>query len=163
MKLLDFGLARILGGNDTATLSGAVVGTPGYMAPEQWQGKEADARSDIFSLGCVIYELITGERSQTKAVEPPALQRVIQTCVEADPEERWQSAREVKLALEIAGQTTSRRTSVLPTWMLAPAALTLGLATFAAWTMLRPESAPDLRTFRLSLNPPKSADRRGFQ
>ena len=72
VKLLDFGLAKF--SESTAaddetiqlTVKGTVLGTPSYMAPEQIGGREADARSDIFALGCVLYELITGERALTK-------------------------------------------------------------------------------------------------
>ncbi len=68
IKLLDFGLALMEAGPDDPTLTictriGAVMGTPAYMAPEQWEGKRADARSDIYSFGCVLYEMLTGKRA----------------------------------------------------------------------------------------------------
>src|SRR5262252_2714980 len=61
VKLLDFGLARTSNVDETVTM--AVSGTPAYMAPEQWDGKPGDARSDIYSLGCVLYEVLTGKRA----------------------------------------------------------------------------------------------------
>src|ERR1700690_2719210 len=67
IKLLDFGLARMTVGPDDATLTqmtqvGAVMGTPAYMAPEQWAGQTADARSDIYAFGCVLYEMLMGRQ-----------------------------------------------------------------------------------------------------
>ena len=130
VKVLDFGLAKIenASGLDGATKTmpltgeGSILGTLQYMSPEQVEGKEADARSDIFAFGLVLYELITGKRafegstqtsliaailkdqprpvSELQPVTPKALDRVVQTCLEKDPDRRWQSAREVKHALE---------------------------------------------------------------
>src|ERR1700686_3216804 len=109
IKLLDFGLARIAGGDQTLTMAGTVMGTPAYMSPEQWEGKPGDARSDIYSFGCVLYEMLTGKRAaqERTPVQPPALESVLRTCLEKDPEERWQSARDVKAALGLGrvGQT----------------------------------------------------------
>jgi Tol biopolymer transport system component len=134
-KLLDFGLAKAdsgLGGGDDLTVSptvskplttaGTVLGTYQYMAPEQLEGKEVDARTDIFSLGAVLYEMVTGRRafaggsqasligaimneqpapaSTLQPMTPPAFDRVIQTCLSKDPEERWQTAHDVKLQLQ---------------------------------------------------------------
>src|SRR5579864_2100595 len=59
IKLLDFGLARITTGDHTLTMAGEVAGTPAYMAPEQWEGKPGDARSDIYSFGCLLHEILT--------------------------------------------------------------------------------------------------------
>jgi serine/threonine-protein kinase len=110
IKLLDFGLAQMEAGPDDPTMAqmtqaGAVIGTPAYMAPEQWEGKKADARSDIYSFGCVLYEMLTGKRAagEREAVAPP-LGDVLRTCLEKDPEDRWQSARELKHALHWAAQ-----------------------------------------------------------
>jgi serine/threonine protein kinase/WD40 repeat protein len=133
IKLLDFGLAKLqakptdsAAGNDAtvAALTGAhtIVGTPQYMSPEQIEGREADARSDIFALGCVLYELITGKRafegqttsnvmaavlakeprriSELAPVTPPALEWTVMRCLEKDPDARWQSARDVALQLK---------------------------------------------------------------
>ena len=134
VKVLDFGLAKIEhapapgsaseGVTQTMPLTneGAVLGTLQYMSPEQIEGHEADARSDIFAFGLVLYELITGKRPFTgksqasliasilkeqppplgemQPLTPPGLERVLQTCLEKDPDKRWQSAREVKHALE---------------------------------------------------------------
>src|SRR5579864_3931493 len=130
VKVLDFGLAKIEhapdpdGATKTMPLTGegSILGTLQYMSPEQIEGKEADARSDIFAFGLVLYELITGKRvfegstqasliasilkdqprpvSELQPVTPKALDRVVQTCLEKDPDRRWQSAREVKHALE---------------------------------------------------------------
>ena len=133
VKLLDFGLAKMAAAEKPAsdlsslptnvpsqplTEKGTVMGTFQYMAPEQLEGKSADARSDIFSFGCVLYEMSTGRKafsgtSQASLVTaimskepepistitpmaPPALDRLVATCLAKDPEERWQSARDVK-------------------------------------------------------------------
>ena len=128
-KLLDFGLAKptlaISAADATQqksiTAEGSIVGTFQYMAPEQFEGAEADARSDIFAFGCVLYEMATGKRpfdGKTRAsliasilerepapistlvpLTPPALQRVIKTALAKDPEERWQSAHDMLLEL----------------------------------------------------------------
>ncbi len=122
VKVLDFGLAKIVEpvavglAADALTERGVVAGTLAYMSPEQVEGKEADARSDIFSFGLVLYEMITGQRAfraSSRATEiaailereppvfaPEGLNPVVRACVAKDPDERFQSARDVKLALE---------------------------------------------------------------
>ncbi len=129
VKLLDFGLAKVFEpptakGGLTAlptqaalTQEGTILGTFQYMAPEQLEGKEADARTDIFALGAVLYEMATGRRafsgtsqasligailkdepaviSSVQPMSPPALDRVVKTCLAKDPEDRWQSAHDV--------------------------------------------------------------------
>src|SRR6202171_2294374 len=138
-KLLDFGLAKAappLAAGETLTAAatrttpvteqGTVVGTFQYMSPEQVEGKDVDARSDIFSFGSVLYEMLIGRpafsgRSQLSVASailekepepistlqpliPPALDRTIRVCLAKDPEERWQSARDLLLELKwIAG------------------------------------------------------------
>jgi eukaryotic-like serine/threonine-protein kinase len=138
-KLMDFGLAKasIASPNATSgltatlttpvgssplTAQGTVVGTFQYMAPEQVEGKEADARSDVFAMGAVLYEMVTGKRafegktaasamaavlardpapiSSLRPASPLALERLIKTCLDKDPDERWQTAHDVKLQLK---------------------------------------------------------------
>jgi eukaryotic-like serine/threonine-protein kinase len=137
VKLLDFGLAKAVapasrtsGSSLTAlptqagsnlTQEGTILGTFQYMAPEQLEGKEADARTDIFAFGCVLYETATGRKafsgksqaslissimgSQPPAVSavapmtPPAFDRVVRTCLAKDPDDRWQTAHDVMLEL----------------------------------------------------------------
>ena len=107
VKLLDFGLARIAhrSGDSTVTLPGEVMGTPAYMAPEQWDGQPGDARVDIYAFGCVLYELLTGKRAAQELSglekQPTALASVLRTCLEKDPDERWQSARDLRRALAL--------------------------------------------------------------
>src|ERR1700737_3296733 len=132
VKLLDFGLAKVgpAAKADEATMTmaltgkGEILGTLVYMSPEQVNGEEAGPRSDIFSFGLVLYEMLTGRRgfdgkSQASVVAailerpapsvsdvaPAALDRVLKQCLEKDPENRWQSARDLRSALElIVGQ-----------------------------------------------------------
>jgi TolB-like protein/tetratricopeptide (TPR) repeat protein/predicted Ser/Thr protein kinase len=119
-KLLDFGLAKLSSGTESetaSTMDGAVMGTPAYMSPEQAQGMPVDARSDIFSFGAVLYEIISGTRAfeGTSTVqvlsavlrdEPkplqtlPQLERIVMRCIFKQPAQRFQTMAEVKTALE---------------------------------------------------------------
>jgi serine/threonine protein kinase/Tol biopolymer transport system component len=114
VKVLDFGLAKFLRPEhvtaeqaETLAVTGAILGTPGYMAPEQLEGKECDARTDIFALGLLLCEMATGRRAT--AGEPPLQElpphfgHVVQHCLARDEASRWQSASDVKLALEWNG------------------------------------------------------------
>ncbi len=141
-KLLDFGLAKqraVTAGEDTksptlakATDAGTLLGTVGYMAPEQVRGQQADARSDIFAFGCVLFEMLTGKRAfkGDSAVEtmnailkeepaepdlsgakiPSELDRLVRHCLEKNPAERFQSARDLAFDLEaVAGSSATGR------------------------------------------------------
>jgi serine/threonine protein kinase len=128
-KLLDFGLARASTSRGSSkpapplgseTPIGTVLGTFQYMAPEQLAGRDVDARADLFALGAVLYEMITGNKaffskrhaslldtvlqhpppaSSIRGVTPPALDRMIDKCLATDPNQRWQSAAELREAL----------------------------------------------------------------
>ncbi|HEY3124356.1 MAG TPA: WD40 repeat domain-containing serine/threonine protein kinase, partial [Thermoanaerobaculia bacterium] len=142
VKLLDFGLAKAVApessrGSLTAlptqanlTQEGTILGTFQYMAPEQLEGKEADARTDIFALGAVLYEMATGRKafsgatqaslisailrddpepiSQIQPMSPPLLSRVVKTCLAKDPEDRFQTAHDVKLELRWIAEGSSQ-------------------------------------------------------
>jgi serine/threonine-protein kinase len=118
VKLLDFGLAKLLQPTRddpdgltrtvTNTVVGAVLGSPGYMSPEQAAGKALDIRSDVFSFGIVLHELLTGVRASSEGdafrsgQTRPALARIVQRCLAADPRERFQTMAEVRAVLEHA-------------------------------------------------------------
>jgi serine/threonine protein kinase len=138
VKLLDFGLAKYRpspdGSSDSVlptrdlTAQGAIVGTLHYMAPEQLEGKEADSRVDLWALGVVLYEMITGRKAfegksqasviaailehEPEALEsvqplsPPLLNRVVQRCLSKDPNERAQSAADVRAMLRWVSEGT---------------------------------------------------------
>ena len=107
IKVLDFGLARS-SQDQTVTASRTVMGTPGYMAPEQREGKPADARADIYSFGCVLCELFTGATIAARRRRFPSrkLEKIASRCLEEDPGRRWQSVAE--LQRELAGVTATR-------------------------------------------------------
>jgi eukaryotic-like serine/threonine-protein kinase len=164
-KLIDFGLARSIDqatpedGSELKTATaraditreGVVLGTPQYMAPEQLEGKPADARTDIFALGNVLHQMVAGKPAFTGASVgavaaeilksepaplttlrpgcPPALERAVRSCLAKDPDERLQSAHDVKLLLQDLSDpahagvpAAARRTAWLP-WSLAAVAV----------------------------------------
>jgi len=186
VKLLDFGLAKIDKPisieQETVTMAltsqGQILGTLPYMSPGQLQGKEADARSDLFSFGCVLYEMLTGKRAFDGAspasviaailerpapsvadVAPPALDRVLKQCLEKDPEMRWQSARDLKAALGLAA-TVPGTAAVAPAkatkprlaWAIAAAATLAALALGVMLFLRHP--AEETRAIRFSVPPP---------
>ena len=99
-KILDFGLATWE--NDDTASGGRMMGTPAYMAPEQREGKPSDARTDIYSFGCVLYEMLTASRAteHRKPLACRAQETLVRRCLQTDPAQRWQSAAELVRALE---------------------------------------------------------------
>jgi tRNA A-37 threonylcarbamoyl transferase component Bud32 len=161
LKILDFGLAKVVepvsGDGETATAQaqtqdGSVLGTAGYMAPEQVAGRAADVRSDLFAFGCVLYEMLSGKRAfdgptrlevSYKTLRddpaplpetiPPPLRRIVERLLQKDPEQRLQSARDVAFALEeieaptmgvapVPRRRSSRRAALLASLALAAVA-----------------------------------------
>src|SRR5262252_6803605 len=125
VKILDFGLAKLTHTSrpdHPGTEAGMVMGTVGYMSPEQVRGQEVDYRADFFAFGTILYEMLSGQRafdkptvadtmnailnedppgiSQLQPTTPPALQRVVQRCLEKNREQRFQSASDLAFALE---------------------------------------------------------------
>jgi len=194
LKVLDFGLAKAFDAgvsNDALTAlptetplteAGTLLGTVQYMAPEQLEGRDADARTDIFALGVVLYEMTTGRHAFTGAsrasligailrddpapvsrlqpLAPRSLDRVVSTCLAKDPEDRWQTARDVSLQLEgirqersaaepFAAVPPSRRRAPLLPWAIAAAALAI-----AAAAILRPRPTPAPSVLKSFLIPP---------
>jgi len=124
-KLLDFGLAKLAVDSDaTQTMAGALMGTPMYMAPEQAEGKPADRRSDVFSFGAVLYEMLAGRRAfdslaavvrdNPKLLDAPAeVARIVTRCLAKSPAERFQSMAELRAALErISSRPAERQPSI---------------------------------------------------
>jgi len=134
VKVLDFGIAKSAVDPDVNANIG-MLGTPAYMAPEQLEGKEADARTDIYSLGLVLSEMLTGKRSDHPEDLPPALDRVIKRCLETDPDDRWQSARDLKWELESSAQAPAAVSSRFRNTLLA-GALVLATLLLAALAFL---------------------------
>jgi serine/threonine protein kinase len=171
VKVLDFGLARIMHAPavhsaslvetraGSLTAEGSILGTLPYMSPEQVEGHDADARSDIFAFGVVLYELIAGTRpftgntqanlvasilteepvplSEIQPRTPRGLTEVVRTCIEKDPEKRWQSARDVRHALRLIDakpepSIPSRSVRVWQGLAVLMAAITLGIS---AWVL----------------------------
>jgi eukaryotic-like serine/threonine-protein kinase len=201
-KLMDFGLAKATPAQAppvsslTMTLSkpsagqpltaqGMVLGTFQYMSPEQLEGKEADARSDIFALGAVLYEMASGRRAFTgksqasivaailasdpqpisavQPMSPPALDRVVRTCMAKDPDERWQTAHDVKLQLQWIAEAGSqagipapvaarRRTSQRLAWIVAAVAAAAAIALAVAFVLHAP--VPGIHPLRVSILAP---------
>jgi Tol biopolymer transport system component/predicted Ser/Thr protein kinase len=203
VKLLDFGLAKMaaadrapsdlsslpteLSPSRPLTEKGTVMGTFQYMAPEQLEGKDADARTDIFSFGCVLYEMATGKKAFTglsqaslvtsimskepepisavAPMAPPALDRLVRTCLAKDAEDRWQSARDVRNELVWIAQAGSQAGVAAPVaarrksrerlaWLFAAAAGVAALAVAAAY--LRLAFVP-LRVLQASILPPEKS------
>lgn len=189
VKLLDFGLAKPMAGASMAaaalgsmtmsqekplTAEGTIVGTYQYMAPEQLDGREADARSDIFALGCVLYEMAAGKRpfdgrtqasivaailakdpppiSELVPLTPPAFERLVKVCLAKDPDERWQTAHDVRLQLKWIAEGGSAAGVAAPVvahrkhrewtaWAVAGVCLLLAIGASAAYwvTTSRPQ------------------------
>ena len=215
-KLLDFGLAKPLGatvasgtGSGTSpsvvaaaltqtmpspspspatplSTAGAVIGTVQYMSPEQIQGMEADARSDIFAFGVMLFEMVTGKRTfegktqasivgQILAVDPPSvstlrpqtppgLDRVIRLCLDKDPDERIQTAHDLKLQLQAVAEAppaTPQSPTVAParrTWLSWAATGVLAVATIAfAVAYFQSPRAPQVSVHSYVLPPEKAS------
>ncbi|MGC1437100.1 MAG: protein kinase [Terriglobales bacterium] len=199
VKLMDFGLAKPGSQPDAPasgltltspaasrplTQEGMIVGTFQYMSPEQIEGKEADARSDIFALGAVLYEMATGKRafegksttsviaailerdpapiSSVQPMFPRAMDRVVRTCLQKDPEERWQSVRDLRTNLRWIEEGEAPATSPQvernlwrerAAWVLACVLLS-GLAFFAA---VRDHASSASEPERFSVYPPEKS------
>src|SRR5262245_30174462 len=167
-KLLDFGVAKHkagwAGGSRDLTTPGMILGTMQYMAPEQIEGKETDARTDIFAFGAVLFEMLTGRKAfeadsraalmvailgreptrltTLQPLVPPWLERVIERCLAKDPRQRWQSARDLMRALQApptaaTAQSANPRVNVRRTGWIAVAAIVAALGIAGLWVATR--------------------------
>ena len=200
-KLLDFGLAKLRSNDNEGDLAGqsnlpteaigitgegTIVGTFQYMAPEQLEAGQVDARTDIFAFGAVLYEMITGRKAFTgrsrvsligailkdeppaistiQPMSPPALDHIVKTCLAKDPDERWQTARDLMRELKRVSESGSEAGTPAPVvvrvnnreraWMAATAILILALiAAFIIIAHLR-QSPVSARAIRFSIPTP---------
>ncbi len=187
IKLLDFGLAKQAGplkaGGATMTAAltsqGQIVGTLQYMAPEQLQGREADARSDLFSFGCVLYEMLTGkcafegesaasviaailEREPTplgpEGAPASPLERIVRRSLAKDPDQRFQTARDLKAALTWALEQPPASTAAKPgrRFWIVSAALLIGA--LGGWIVSHFRQPPvEDRPYLLQIDPPEGS------
>jgi serine/threonine protein kinase len=160
VKILDFGLAKIASSTEgTLRLSRVVMGTPAYMAPEQLEGRECDARTDIFALGLILSEMATGQRGSVSGL-PPNISHAVEQCLERDPENRWQSASDVKAELEWTAKTPlpTAPSKQVPFWIwaLAAALSVLGFLVGIWFMHSRQGPQPSPAMTRLALNPPET-------
>ena len=199
VKLLDFGLAKTLAPTsmDSATPTAhaltsdnVILGTLQYMSPEQISGGTVDARSDIFSFGAVVYEMVTGRRafngatqpsiaasivhddppriSQLRPVSPAGLDRIIEMCLAKDPEERWQNARDVMLQLRSVASAEAGSHSPVrrSTWPALAAAALAGILAGAVgvYSFVRSSRAPARRAphVTIEIDPPLQILPNGF-
>jgi serine/threonine protein kinase len=180
LKILDFGLAKLTSpdsddGSTTTreTQPGQVMGTASYMSPEQVRGERVDSRSDVFSFGCVLYEMLTGVRAFDAAsrvetmnailiYEPreianmtPALARIVNKCLEKHPEARFQSASDLAFHLEAisdisAPAAPAKRRAYWPLWVALLAAATIAVTIWSLARRRQPQSADDLIIQRIT-------------
>jgi eukaryotic-like serine/threonine-protein kinase len=160
-KLLDFGLAKVTGERSAmrslSTAQGTIAGTLLYMAPEQLEGGEVDARTDIFAFGAVVYEMATGKRAFGAAMsEDVPLERVVQRCMSKEKQERWQSAADLGWELKRIGEggtKVRRQTKARPTWIVAAllAFAVLGIVYFR-------QRVPEVRVLRSAILPPRNTN-----
>jgi len=198
-KLLDFGLAKLVAPlaslatltatkrESPVTEQGTIVGTFQYMSPEQVEGKELDGRSDIFSLGAVLYEMVTGQKafagksqlsvasailekeptpiSVLKPMTPPAVDHAIRRCLAKDPDDRWQTARDLALEMKWIAEvgplpgaaspsSTKKQVSPAMAWGFAATCL-LALVAIVATLFQRPTVR--VQSIRASLLPPPNS------
>jgi len=199
-KLLDFGLAKpavaptsaatLTAASSPVTEQGTIVGTFQYMSPEQVEGKELDGRSDIFSLGAVLYEMLTGQRAfggksqfsvasailekdpapitTIKPLTPRNLDHVVRRCLAKDPDDRWQSARDLALELKSISSidpaspsdtalplTRKKNRRELLAWGFAVLA---SIAALAVFFLRRPDAATPAFPVFSSIIPPAGTD-----
>jgi serine/threonine protein kinase len=180
VKILDFGLAKLtqhqtISDQNAPTVSaetepGVVMGTVGYMAPEQVRGSAADHRADVFAFGATLYEMLTGKRAFQKPTSaetmsailnedpqgisqimpsiPPALQRVVHRCLEKNPEQRFQSASDLAFALEALSDSSGHPGSTIvelgvsraSVWRLTALVLLLVVAGIVWWFLRAPRT-----------------------
>ena len=199
VKLLDFGLAKPheAGLSDTQssaktrtalTMDGSILGTLHYMSPEQLAGRPADARSDIFSLGATVYEMVTGRRPfdgdnpanvigailrdtpaplrDTNSSIPSRLDRVVETCLAKDPDDRWQTMRDLKRELRWmcagesdepgqapAGEPAAAGRGPVTGWRFAVSLLAIATVVVgAAWTLRPVNDVPPLPVYRFTID-----------
>ena len=179
VKILDFGIAKLTRPSDddaarhtsvpTETEAGLVLGTAGYMSPEQVRGEAVDARSDLFSFGAILYEMLTGHPSFSRGTsvetmtavlkedppaplrsDVPALERIVSRCLEKTREARFQSARDLAFALEVLSGTNATAVPAAGVkaprrWLAALGIAVVVLGVFAgltSWLTLRTKPSP---------------------
>src|SRR5215471_13954336 len=180
IKLLDFGLAKRSGPlrESDATLTaaltgkGEILGTLQYMPPEQLQGKDADARSDLFSFGCVLYEMLSGkrafggqsaasviaailEREPTALNVAPPMERVVRTCLAKDPAQRFQTALDLKRSLTWALEQPLPAKANRRGWITAAGATLVFGAFGGGWAVSHFRPAADNQVIRFQIAPPE--------
>jgi Tol biopolymer transport system component len=188
-KILDFGLARVAASQAEAAAAAVptmiqtdpnlVMGTVGYMSPEQVRGLDVDSRSDLFAFGAVLYEILSGRRAFQRDTPaetmtailkedppelvaaigdlPPALDRIVRRCLEKSPTERFQSARDLAFALEnLTGSTASTGARAAHTGAAAPRGRALGWAALAILALAAGAAAGWWAHARLETAPPST-------